>query len=213
MRKRVPFMRQVILLAAAIALSCLCSLTVFASAKIKSVDYDGNGKVEVSFTTKVNYKKVKVTVKDKKGMSISAVITDKDSDDLEFRMSGYPQGEELSFTISGIKKRTEKKYRSIKGKVWIPAGNKYIRIKDVEYDSRVKEVEFEFLDKVIWKKAKVTITDGKRNYVVKIKEKDATELEVKVKQLEKGKIYDYSISGIAKKGDTKYITITGNFRA
>lgn len=91
-----------------------------AAPKKESVEYKGNGKVEVEFRTKVNYKNTKVTVKDSSGSRYSAYIVDKDSDDLEFRIKNFKKGKTYSFTIDGIRKRGTVKYSSVSGTVKIP---------------------------------------------------------------------------------------------
>ncbi|MGN0673382.1 MAG: PepSY domain-containing protein [Anaerovoracaceae bacterium] len=91
-----------------------------AAPKKESVEYKGNGKVEVEFRTKVNYRNTKVTVKDSSGTRYSTYIVDKDSDDLEFRIKNFKKGKTYRFTIDGIRKRGTVRYSSVSGTVKIP---------------------------------------------------------------------------------------------
>ncbi len=203
-------------LAAIFILTCMFAMTASAAAQIKKVKYEGNGKVDVDFSSKVKYKNVKVTVKDAKGVKVSTVIVDKDKDDLEFRMTGFKQGKTYTFTISGIKKRGEKAFGSVKGTVKVPKASKAkgsIKIKEIDYDHEDMDVDIEFSVKVQWKNPKVTITDGKNQYVVRITDKDHDDMEIKVTKLTPGKTYTYKISGIRRKGETAYTTISGTFVA
>ncbi len=108
------------LLAAALLISTAAS--AFASAPaIKKAEYEGKGKVDVDFTEKVAYKDVTVTVKDSAGSSYTAVILDKDNDDIEFRIKNYKEGKTYTFTISGIKVKGTTEYGKVSGQVKIPA--------------------------------------------------------------------------------------------
>ena len=193
-----------------VALSLMCSISVSATPKVKSIEYEGNGKVEIDFKTKVQYKKTKVKAVDEDGNKIPARILDMDRDDLVIRLEKYPQGKRIVITVSGVKKKTEKRYSSIRGNIWIPTCTVGNILKNVDYDHKDRKVEFEFLKKVKWKNPKVTIKHGKKQYAVKIKDTESRELEVKAK-LAKGVIYQYTISGILINGKEK--TITGLFKA
>ena len=98
------------------------SLPAMAKAPVlKKVEYDGNGKVDVDFASKVSYKKASVTVKDSTGKTYLAKILEKDRDDLDFKISGFQTGETYTFTISGVKVRGTTGYGSVTGTVKIPA--------------------------------------------------------------------------------------------
>ena len=198
---------------AAFFITVICGLTTFAAPAIRGVEYEGKGKVEVNFAGKVQYKKAKVTVTDSKGKKYKAVILGKDNDELEFKVKGYKAGKTYRFTISGIRNRGEKKYGKAKGKVWIPKTSGKVPVKEIEYDKKDREVSFDFQGKVEWKNLTVQILSGNKNYVVRISEYDDDDLEVLVKSLKKGKVYQYRISGIRRKGDTSFTTISGSFTA
>ena len=84
-KKRMPL----ILLAVALLVIAQILPVSAAAPKKESVEYKGNGRVDVEFRTKVNYKNTSVTVKDSSGKRYSAYIVDKDSDDLEFRIKNF----------------------------------------------------------------------------------------------------------------------------
>lgn len=189
------------------------AMPAMAAPKVKETEYEGNGRVEVDFKTKVKYKNVKVTVKDSAGKSYTTKIVEKDSDDLTFVIKNFAKGKTYTYTISGVKKSGEKNYSSVKGTVKIPGAATAPAVKEVDYDKGDREVEFEFKNRVQWKSPKVTISDGKTNYVVRILEKDSDGIEVKVKKLTIGKKYTYKISGVRIKGNSAYQTISGTFKA
>ena len=200
-----------VLLAALLML--LAAVPAFAACKIDEAEYEGKGKVEVSFTSKVTYDNLKVTVKDANGKKMKVRIIDRDDDDIEFKILKYKKGETYQYKITGIKEKGTAKSTKLSGKIMLPTSNGNVPVKEIEYDKKDKEVEFSFEKKVKWKSPKVSITDGSKEYVRSIKDRDNDEIEVSVKKLKKGKVYQYTISGIKKKGDKKYTTISGTFRA
>lgn len=180
---------------------------------LDEVKYEGSGRVEVEFTGKVAWKSPKVTVKDLSGKSYTATIVDKDNDELEFKIKNFKKNKTYKFTIKGVAKRGTDTYTSVKGKVKIPAAGKII-IDEIDYDAYDKEVEFDFVTRVQWKNAKVTITDSTgKNYVTSVKDKDRDSIEVNVKGLKEGETYKYKISGIRKYGTKDYRTKSGTFKA
>lgn len=96
--------------------------TSFATAPSKAVTrYEGKGKVEVDFNKRVQYKNAKVKVTDSSGNKYSAVIIDKDSDDLEFRIKNYKTGRTYKYTVSGVRVKGTSSYGSYSSKVKIPS--------------------------------------------------------------------------------------------
>ena len=150
---------------------------------------------------------------DPAGKQFTAPVVDKDRNELEFKIKGAQQGKTYSFKISGIRKVGEKKYRCVKGIIRIPTSKGNVPVKEIEYFKSNKNVEFDFTVPVQWKKAKVTITDGKNQYVVKITKRNKKEIKVRVKGLKAGAVYSYTISGIRRYGKGKYGTISGTFTA
>ena len=191
----------------------VAAVPAFAAPKVRKAEYEGKGRVEVDFNSKVRYKNVKVTVKDNKGAGYSTKINEKDDDDLTFTINNFKTGSTYTYTISGVRKNGEKNYGSVTGKVSIPVPAATPRVKKADYDREDREVEFEFTGRVQWKGAKVTITDGSRNYVTRILEKDSDSIEVKVSKLTVGKKYTYKISGVRVKDASSYKTISGTFIA
>lgn len=189
------------------------AIPAMASPKIKEAEYDGKGRVEIDFNTKVKYKNAKVTVKDSNGVTYKTKINKKDNDDLTFTIKNYKKGLTYTYTITGIKKKSEKNYGQVTGKITIPGASSVPRVKEVDYDRSDSNIEFDFDTKVQWKSPKVTITSGSKNYVVKIREKSNDGIELKVKKLTYGKTYNYKITGVRIKGSSAYKTITGTFKA
>ena len=191
----------------------IAAVPAFAAPKVRKAEYEGKGRVEVDFNSKVSYKNAKVTVKDNKGAGYRTTINEKDNDDLTFTIKKFKTGRTYTYTISGVKKSGEKSYGTVTGKVTIPAPTTTPKIKEVDYDKNDREVEFDFAAKVQWKGAKVTITDGSKNYVTRIIEKDKDSIEVKVSKLTIGKKYTYKISGVRVNGANSYKIISGTFIA
>lgn len=187
------------------------AIPAMAAPKIQEAEYDGNGIVDVEFATDVVYKNPKVTVTDSTGKAYSVKMSKRDSDDLSFKIVSFRKGVTYTFKISGIRKKTEKSYSTITGRVKIPAPAAKPVVKSVEYDRGDAELEIDFKGNVVWKSPTVVVTDGKTNYVTRIYNRDNDEIEVKVKSLTKGKKYTYKITGIRGKDSTTYTTVTGTF--
>ena len=198
---------------AAWILSCMFAMTAAASAAIRETEYAGNGRVEAEFTSDVRYRSAKITVRDPEGRKVPAVILDKDEDDLAFALISWQQGKTYTFTISGIKKPGEKNYGSVRGKIRIPVSKGPVPVSRVNYDREDHKLKFEFESLVGWKKPTVSITRGKKQYAVKILEKAGIEMRVRVKNLQKGKVYRYRITGVSSLGEKAFSTVTGDFTA
>ena len=74
-----------------------------ATAAISKTEYEGSGRVEVDFKKDVQYKSAKVTVKDSAGKSYTAKILEKDSDEMEVRVSGLKKGTKYTVKVSGVR--------------------------------------------------------------------------------------------------------------
>lgn len=208
-------MKLHLLLAALFAFLVITGLTASPAkaAAIDHTDYEGKGKIEVNFDTKVTYKNLKVTVKTADGKKMKIKIVEKDDDDLTFKIKNYKAGTKYTYTIKGVYTCGESTSKKLTGKIKIPKAAGGLPLKEIEYEAKDKEVEIEFDCRVDWKNPKVTITHGSKNYVRKITEKDKDGIEVKVKKLKSGKVYHYTITGISKKGSGKWTTVSGTFRA
>ena len=184
------------------------------SDNVEDVSYGGKGKVEIEFVRDVSYKNLSISVEDKSGKSYDADILEKDEEELELRIKDWKPGGNYTITIGKVKWRGSD-YRDVTVKVSIPkqtAGN--VTLKSVTYDKKDKEVEFDFLQKVRYKKLRVRILDSNgKNYVKRVDSKDARDLDVKTKKLKKGKTYTFRISGIRKSTSKEYTVIKGSFKA
>ena len=179
--------------------------------KVESCKCKAGKKVEVEFAGKVQYKNPAVKVLDASGKKYEVKITDKDDDDIEFKVKGLKAGKKYTYKISGIRKKGNKKYTTVKGSFRV-AKKTEVKVDNVEYDKKDKEVSFDFQGHVKYKKVAVEIKDAEgKAYVKRIKEKDRDEIEVSVKKLKKGKKYQYKITGVAKKGSNSYKTVKGTF--
>ena len=99
MKKRIVSLLLVVLLLTVSAVPALAT-----APKVKKVEYDGNGVVDVDFTTKnVRYKNAKVVVKDSSGKKLTARIIEKDNDEVSFKATGVKAGKKYTFTISGVR--------------------------------------------------------------------------------------------------------------
>lgn len=98
------------------------SVDAEAASAIRKTAYDGNGEVEIDFNGRVQFRNPTVTVKDQNGKTYTARITDRDEDEMEFRIQGYKTGLKYQFTISGIKTLTSTGFGKVTGTVTIPGG-------------------------------------------------------------------------------------------
>ena len=170
-----------------------------AGASIKKTEYEGSGYVEVDFKKNVQYKSAKVTVKDSDGKSYAAKITEKDKDDLTFKVSSIAAGKTYSYTISGVRSGGSGSYGKVSGSFKVPAAKK-LSIKSLDYDRGDKEMEIEFSGKVEYKSAKVTVKDSDgKSYSASIREKESDGMEVRVSGLKKGSTYTVKVSGVRLK--------------
>ena len=112
---------RTILLSSTLILS-LMPTSVFASAPTKEdIEYLGKGKVEVEFRQDVEYKNVKVSVKDSSGKTYRTTITKRDDDDIKFLVKNYKTAKTYHFTISGVRKEGTSSYGKVKGSFKIPS--------------------------------------------------------------------------------------------
>lgn len=79
--------------------------------KIKKVKYDRKDKeIEVDFATKVQYKNLKVVVKDASGRKLSVNRVERGDDDLDIRVSGIKAGKKYTVTVSGVRVKGKGNY-------------------------------------------------------------------------------------------------------
>ena len=179
--------------------------------KVESVEFETGKKVDVDFTGKVQYKNVKVTVKDKSGKTYKTVDMDKGKDSITVRVPSIKAGKDYKVTVSGVRKKGTGAYGKVTASFRV-AGKNEVLVEDIEYDKKDKELSFDFQGFVKWKNAKVKIKDpAGKNIVVKIDEKDREGITVKVKKLTAGKKYKYTITGVARKGSSVFNKLIGTF--
>ncbi len=195
---------------ALVVLLCMAVPALAAAPEMLRAQYEGRGYVDVDFKTKVQYKNASVTVKDPAGKTLTAKITDKDSDDLTFHVSGLKPGTTYSFAISGVRKGCSGTYGTVSGSFKTPKSE--LSVKKAAYDRRDGELELEFYGRVQYKNPKVVIKDTTgKTYTCQISELDRDEMEIGIKGLKSGK-YTVKITGIRLRGDTAYTSITAAFR-
>jgi len=208
MKKRIVSMLLAVLLLA------LCAMPALAAApKVKKVEYEGNGVVDVDFTTKnVRYRNAKLTVKDAAGKKLTAKILEKDKDDISFKVTGVKAGKKYTFTITGVRAGLTGAYGTVKGAFKTPSNKP--TIKKVKFDATDDELEIDFATLVQYKNLKVTVTNalGKKLTIRKI-EKDTDGLDIDIHGMVKGKKYTVTVSGVRVKGVGSYTKVTKTFTA
>ena len=81
---------------------------------IKAVKYDAkDGEFEVDFATKVQFKGLKVAVKDADGKDLKVKRVEKGDDDLEIKVTGVKTGAEYTVSVSGVRVKGVGKYISV----------------------------------------------------------------------------------------------------
>lgn len=197
----------------ALVVSLAVPSAAFAAAPKKDeVKYLGSGKVEVEFDEDVDYKNVKVVVKDAKGNKVKSSIYYKDDDELRFKANKYKAGATYSFTISGVREEYTSSYGKVSGKYTVPKKLSNVKVEDINYLGSGK-VEVEFDEDVDYKNAKVTVKDtsGKR-YTATILSKNDDELRFKIKSYKSNKTYNFTISGIKEENQSKYRKAVGKVK-
>ena len=199
------------------AVLCVCAafmpVKAMASLKVKNIEWEGKGRVELHFRSRVEYGKLRVKVRDAEGNKHTALIRERKSDELEFQVDGLTQGAKYYYTVSGVRRKGSGKRVTVKGSFTVPVTVNGITVKETDVDLNKRRISFEFLEKVEWSGASVSISDGKREYVKKIMETDDDNIKVSVRKMKSGKKYTWTISGIRAKGQTEYVTMTGTLRA
>ena len=200
--------RLISLVLAVILLLAMATPALAAAPKIRRTEYEGGKKVEVDFVGQVSYRNPKITVKDSSGKKLSARIVERDSDDIDFSVSGLKAGRKYTFTLSGVRAGTSGRFGTVKGSFSVPAN---VAIQKLKYDAEDRELEIDFNGKVKYKGTKVSVKDASgREYATRIIEKDKDDMEVKVTGLERGGTYVVTVSGVALKGGG-FATVSKSF--
>ena len=185
---------------------------------VNSVKYDyddSDDDIEIDFSSKIKLKvNAKATVKDSTGKTYKTYIEDRDNNEIDLDVTNLKPNKKYTVTITGIKKVSAKKYGTLTIKFSIPKAPANL-VKEVDYDSEDKEVDFSFRNNVSYKNVKVVITNTSdtKTYTTKITEKDNDDLCVRVKGLTYGKTYKYKITGVTNKANGSTKTLTGTFQA
>lgn len=80
---------------------------------IRDLDYDREDReLEIEFNCKVQYKSLKVQVRDEDGKSYSVKIREKDNDSVEVRISGLKKGVKYGVKVSGVRSEGADSYTS-----------------------------------------------------------------------------------------------------
>lgn len=198
----------------AILLLTMCAMPALAAApKIKKIEYEGNGVVEVDFTTRnVRYKNVKVVVKDVDGNRKTTRILEKDKDDIRFKVSGMAADSTYIFTITGVRAGNSGAYGKVYGRFMTPSNKPVITF--VKYDPEFESLEVDFAAKVEYSNLKVTIRDNSGKYLfITDLERDPDELNMDVEGMEAGEVYTVTVSGVRVKGVGKYTKVSKTFVA
>ncbi len=205
--------------------------------KVRNVEMDSDNdsyknEIELNFSTKVQYRSnFKVaSVKDNKGASYSAKITDRDSDECDIYIKNLKKGRTYTIKLTGIKKARTSSYRTFTVKVTVPssktstASNKGLRVREVsvdmpDWDDYDKgSVSFDFNKNVSFKSNAYVIIKDSNGRQMSTKnswlETEHDECEVQLnRKLTQGRKYTYSIVGVKVRGASSYTTINGSFYA
>jgi uncharacterized membrane protein YkoI len=119
--KRKRLVRLVITMAMTMVMVLAAQLSASAaSPAVEEVEHKGKGRVEMEFYGKVQYKNVKVTVKDTSGKKYKVTRVRKDSDDIDFNIKNYKRGKTYIISVKGVRARGTVSYGTASGKLTIP---------------------------------------------------------------------------------------------
>ena len=208
------------LLALTMTAALLLSGTAIAEAPvIESVEYEGQGYVEVEFLQNVRYETPVLTVTNNLGLNIPAELIATDDDDVLFRIDGFNPNQTYSFTLGGVRAGLTGAFESVSGEFTTPDEDLPF-IKNVDTDLDDKEIDVEFLGRVRWNDPVVTVrtvpadpADEGEILETRITERDNDGLEVRVKGLKKGEKYVVEVSGVSLYDAESYVTVSREFTA
>lgn len=81
---------------------------------IKKVESDvSDREMDIEFYGKVQYKNLKVTVKDNTGKTYKCHVSDRDSDEIEVKVKGLKRGTTYTVSVSGVRLKGTDKYQTI----------------------------------------------------------------------------------------------------
>lgn len=106
----------------AVTLLAASAVSSFAAAPaVRKVEYKGKGIVELEFRTDVNYKNVKVIVKNAAGKACKVKLLERDDDELKFKVTGLKSGKAYSYTVKGVRREHTGTFGNVSGKFKVPA--------------------------------------------------------------------------------------------
>lgn len=88
----------------------------YSAPEIEELDYDAEDReLDIDFTTRVQFKNLKVAVKDADGRAVTVQKIKKGKDDIEVKLRGVVPGETYSVTVSGVSVKGKDSYASVTG--------------------------------------------------------------------------------------------------
>jgi len=186
---------------------------------IESVEYEGQGYVEVEFLHDVRYETPALTVTNSLGLNIPAELIETDDDEVLFRVDGFNPDETYTFTLSGVRVGLTGAFEAVTGEFITPE-NDIPFVKSVDADLDDREIDVEFLGRVRWNEPTVTVrtvpadplAEGEQ-LEARITERDDDSLEVRVDGLKKGERYVVEITGVSLYDAENYATVSREFIA
>lgn len=118
--------------------------------------------MEIDFRRDVQYKNLKLTVKDSTGKTYAAQILQRDEDDLTFQVQNIQPGMKYAYSLSGVRAGRSGKYGKVSGKFSVPSAKPTtpLAVKRAVYDAGDRELDLDFNQKVSYKNLKVKVKDS-----------------------------------------------------
>lgn len=189
---------------------------------IEKIVSDGKGIVDVTFKSKVKWRKSKVQVVDQNKKEYNATLKGKDSKECTISVMDIKEDMTYTFVISGIRTKGSKEYTSVTGTFVIAKtqtnpgtiNTSSVKIEEIEFDLDDGELEIEFRGKVSWENPTVVITDKNgKVYASELTDYDKEECSISIEDLDEDETYFYKITGIKSSKESQYGTISGQFKA
>jgi len=205
--------RLIAMLLAALTLLACAAPAMAAAPKIRRTEYEGNGVVDVDFRSNhVRYRNAKVVVKDADGKRYTAVILEKDNDDMTFKVKNIKSGARYTYTVSGIRDGATGSYGSASGSFRTPSDKP--AIEQVDYDWEDRELEVEFATRVQFQNPRMVVKDASGNKLtVRILDRDWDSIEARVDGIVRGETYTVTVYGVRVKDKGEYTRATRRFVA
>ena len=137
MKKRL--LKMMVVMVAMLTMIFTSQISALAAAPtIEDIEHKGNGRIDVDFYGDVQYKNVKIIVKDSKGNSYKVKNIYKDDDDIKFTIKNFKRGRTYKITVKGVREMWSSKYGKVSGKIKIPAASKGSKISSSKAISKAK---------------------------------------------------------------------------